>query len=125
VSLSFDVTLRNESPNEVYWSSADNPYGDFSYKLTLDGHSVPKSRLLRDLTLDPRPGEPLVLPTRLISLPVESSGIRRYTIKLQELYELTEPGTYQFTVTRYDSVTKQDVSETAQIKVTAAAEQAK
>jgi hypothetical protein len=109
-TIVFEATVTNVSKAKHWWAASLNHYRDLSYTLTLNGKPVEKTKLLREVSSDPLPGEIFTEPTSVVSFPIPPGESARYTIKLNELYELTEPGNYQFVVRAYDNVSKKPVS---------------
>lgn len=108
-------TVTNTSDGDVHWAfpkstSKDAGYLLFSYLLEKDGHEVEATFFNRKLTGRVRPSDPPLSSSDLkrdtILLPHSPGKMFDMAIDLKRLYEITEPGTYSFQVSRYDDVSR-------------------
>jgi hypothetical protein len=111
--IDITVTLRNISGKEIYLSwdrGQDTVYRAFSVLLTHDSREVETTYFERLITGRMRPSDPdptlETLSRSSISLPSPPEKMFVMTIDLTRLYEITEPGPYALTVSRFDEYSK-------------------
>jgi len=111
--IDITVTLKNISGKEIYLSwdrGQDTVYRAFSVLLTHDSREVETTYFERLITGRMRPSDPdptlETLSRSSISLPSPPEKMFVMTIDLTRLYEITEPGPYTLTVSRFDEYSK-------------------
>lgn len=98
------ITVTNVTDHNIYWLSGVSkqiPYGDYSYSLERDGHEVGTTSFYREISVHGPPS--------YVLLPHPPGTIFKIEMNLKCLYQITEPGNYNFQVSRYDQATKTTV----------------
>jgi hypothetical protein len=111
--IDITVTLKNISGKEIYLSwdrGQDTVYRAFSVLLTHDSREVETTYFERLITGRMRPSDPdptlETLSRSSISLPSPPEKMFVMTIDVTRLYEITGPGPYTLTVSRFDEYSK-------------------
>jgi hypothetical protein len=118
------VTVTNISDKAIYLDSTRTTsdvgmYRDFQYLLTRNGQEVETTFFNRKLTGRQRPDDPQeVWAGSTILLPHPPGKIWDMKIDLKRLYEITQPGEYTVSVSRFDDSSKTTVhSNTLTLKI--------
>ena len=110
IEITIITTVGN---HDIWWRSekGNTAYHAFLVHLTKSGHDVAKTRFHRSLINELRPDE--VVPEDLgessVVFDLKPRTSFDMKVNLMRLYEITEPGSYVVSVTRYDENTKTTV----------------
>ncbi len=104
------ATLTNITTGDINLSSdksGNGMYTDFTYSLTKDGHEAETTYFDRKITGRQRADDlQEVGAGSSILLPHQPGKVFVWTIDIKKLYQITEPGSYTFEVSRFDEYSK-------------------
>jgi hypothetical protein len=103
------ITLTNISAaNVAYeWESPESAYKNFRFVLTVDGGQVPKTIFHRKIRGDQLPDDPLgTFSGKSIFVTLSPRQSVQFTVDVEKLYTITQPGSYALVVDRTDDLNK-------------------
>jgi hypothetical protein len=119
IEITVTVTVGN---HDIWWTT-ERPqpaYRAFRVHLSKSGREVEKTKFHRSLVNELRPDDvPENLTSSSVVAPVKSGTSFSMKINLIRLYQITDPGSYVVSVSRYDEDTKTTVeSNTVTLDIT-------